>query len=140
MKEVLFVCTGNYYRSRFAEIIFNHIALQRSVPAKAFSRGLRLNPEKNTEFISPHVITYMTKLDIPLHEPGYAAKLELQDLQRADLVVILDEREHRPMLRAAFPDWEQKVSYWNFEDDYITSPDEVLPELCNKVDRLLSNL
>jgi hypothetical protein len=26
MKSVLFLCTGNYYRSRFAEELFNHRA------------------------------------------------------------------------------------------------------------------
>jgi protein-tyrosine phosphatase len=25
-KDILFLCTGNYYRSRFAEILFNSVA------------------------------------------------------------------------------------------------------------------
>jgi protein-tyrosine phosphatase len=138
MKEVLFVCTGNYYRSRFAEIVFNHIAAQKLTSAKAFSRGLRLNPEKNKGVISPHVTAYLGKLNISPRETGFATKLELQDLERADFVVILDEKEHRPMLQASFPDWEPRVTYWNFEDDYITSPEEVLPNLNNKVEKLLT--
>jgi protein-tyrosine phosphatase len=138
MKEVLFVCTGNYYRSRFAEIIFNHIAVQKSISAKAFSRGLRLNPEKNTSVISPHVTTFLGKLNIPLVETGSAIKLKLNDLERADVVIILDEKEHRPMLQASFPDWEPRVTYWNFEDDYMTSPDEVLPKLNDKVEKFLT--
>lgn len=44
MKSVLFLCTGNYYRSRFAEIYFNWHAPQQGLLWKAVSRGLGLDP------------------------------------------------------------------------------------------------
>ena len=31
-RTVLFLCTGNYYRSRFAEIIFNSVAGKMGLP------------------------------------------------------------------------------------------------------------
>ncbi len=37
---VLFLCTGNYYRSRFAEALFNAVAGKMGLPWKATSRGL----------------------------------------------------------------------------------------------------
>ena len=40
MPTVLFLCTGNYYRSRFAEILFNHLAWHRH----AISPGKPLPP------------------------------------------------------------------------------------------------
>ena len=40
--NVLFLCTGNYYRSRFAAILFNHLARERSSPWSASSRGLKI--------------------------------------------------------------------------------------------------
>ena len=61
-------------------------------------------------------------------------------LEILDMFLAYDEKEHRPMLLASFPDWAEKVSYWNFEDDYLVSPNEVLPKLCNKVDTLLSTI
>lgn len=140
MKKILFVCTGNYYRSRFAEIVFNHLAAQHKIQAVAFSRGLRLNPQKNTEVISPHVPSFLSELNIPLLDPGISTKIDLKDLYHADLVIVLDEKEHRPMVRSAFPDWEHKVTYWSFEDDYLVSPNEVLPQLKEKVSDLLMNL
>src|SRR5207249_1727138 len=43
MPSILFVCTGNFYRSRFAEAVFNHYAKQRQSPWRAFSRGLAVH-------------------------------------------------------------------------------------------------
>jgi protein-tyrosine phosphatase len=41
-KTVLFLCTGNYYRSRFAEILFNSVAGRMGLTWKSSSRGLAL--------------------------------------------------------------------------------------------------
>src|SRR6185312_8984112 len=37
--RVLFLCTGNYYRSRYAEELFNHFAKIEGLDWRAFSRG-----------------------------------------------------------------------------------------------------
>ncbi|MSR59513.1 MAG: low molecular weight phosphatase family protein, partial [Planctomycetaceae bacterium] len=44
MPTVLFLCTGNYYRSRFAEVYFNWLAAQRGSVWRADSFGLALDP------------------------------------------------------------------------------------------------
>ncbi len=41
MKKVLFVCTGNYYRSRLAHLLFNHYADEVDLDWKATSRGIQ---------------------------------------------------------------------------------------------------
>ena len=41
-KTVLFLCTGNYYRSRFAEVLFSFVAERMGLPWKSSSRGLAL--------------------------------------------------------------------------------------------------
>ena len=140
MSYILFICTGNYYRSRFAEIVFNHFARNNSIPVSAFSRGLSLNPSKNKGVISPHATSYLSRLEIKVNDIGSPAKLEETDLQLASKIIVLDEKEHRPMFRKAFPDWEDKVEYWQFEDDYVVSPAYVLPSLKNKVEYLAETL
>jgi protein-tyrosine-phosphatase len=40
--RILFLCTGNHDRSRFAEIVFNTRASAHGVSHLAFSRGLVL--------------------------------------------------------------------------------------------------
>ena len=39
---VLFLCSGNYYRSRFAELVFNHLAKCAGLDWRATSRALVL--------------------------------------------------------------------------------------------------
>ena len=39
-QAILFLCTGNYYRSRFAEVVFNAAAARMGLGWRAASRGL----------------------------------------------------------------------------------------------------
>ena len=42
MTKVLFVCTANIHRSRFAEEVFNYFSEKNKKDASAFSAGLRV--------------------------------------------------------------------------------------------------
>ncbi|HEX3600375.1 MAG TPA: hypothetical protein VHU84_09555, partial [Lacipirellulaceae bacterium] len=57
-QQVLFLCTGNYYRSRFAEIYFNWLAQQRGLAWSAESRGLALD-DCNNGPISRHTLSIL---------------------------------------------------------------------------------
>ena len=46
MKKILFLCTGNYYRSRLAEELFNHLAIKNDLPWRAWSEGLGQRNDK----------------------------------------------------------------------------------------------
>ena len=69
-KTVLFLCTGNYYRSRFAEILFNSVAEKMGLPWKASSRGLALERGVNN-------IRWVQALaeDLPAAAPGPALRV-----------------------------------------------------------------
>jgi protein-tyrosine-phosphatase len=51
LNTVLFLCTGNYYRSRFAEELFNHHADRAGLSWIAHSRGLAL--ERGAHNVGP---------------------------------------------------------------------------------------
>ncbi len=134
---VLFLCTGNYYRSRFAELLFNALAESKSLPWLADSRGLAL--ERGVNNVGPvatRVIERLTILGIPAHDnPRFPLPVTNADLSIAAHVVALMEEEHRPLLRERHPVWENRVEYWDVRDD-----EHALPLVENEVTRLIACL
>lgn len=136
----LFVCTGNYYRSRFAELLVNHLSKEKGIKVIAVSRGLAPGHADNIGLVSPHVISYLEYLNIHDCIFGPPQKLSEDDFKNADKIIALDENEHRPLIEKLFPAWEQKVEYWKFEDDYIVKPNELLPRLERRIVAFLSGI
>jgi hypothetical protein len=70
-RHVLFLCTGNYYRSRLAEELFNHRAERLGLDWRATSRALAIErgAEENVGPISDHAIRALDKLLVPLRHP-----------------------------------------------------------------------
>jgi protein-tyrosine phosphatase len=138
---VLFLCTGNYYRSRFAEQLFNWLAEQAGLPWRADSRGLLVGLSGNIGPISPHVRARLQALGIPLDGDCRSPRqLSAADLTTAALVIAVKESEHRPMLAKQFPSWAEKIEYWHVDDlDYAT-PEEALPVLERQVRALVAEL
>src|SRR5438552_2160423 len=130
-KCVLFLCTGNYYRSRFAEVVFNHLASERGLDWRADSRGLA--PDFgiwNVGPISPYTLRALEVRQIPcpdpLRDPLHCFE---NDLSGADLIVALKEAEHQPLLAKHFAGWEDRVEYWHVHDLDGAMPDEALAEI-----------
>lgn len=79
MKHLLFLCTGNYYRSRFAEAYFNHRAAVLKLPWRARSRGLarEITPERNEGPVSPLVAAALRRRGVHVAgEPRYPRSVE----------------------------------------------------------------
>ena len=140
MPDVLFVCSGNYYRSRFAEIYFNHQAAASGNHRRAESRGFRLHPG-NVGPISPHAVAGLTQLGIALPEPHrFPATLTAADLVAARHVVAVKEAEHRPMMQAYFPQFVERIEYWQIDDVDCAEPCDALEKLQARVDELLARI
>lgn len=118
MNRLLFLCTGNYYRSRFAEIFFNSLASEHGLNWKADSRGLALDlTGGNLGPMSDVAFDKLTNKGIRCASTQRFPKTATNDdFQAADLIIALDEVEHRPMMRERFPGWEQKTDYWLVHD------------------------
>ena len=139
-KKLLFICTGNFYRSRFAEAMFNHHAEERGLPWRAFSRGLAIHyvPEGD---LSEYTAAALAERGVHVRHTGpVRVQISAPDLEGADLVIALDDREHRPMLREMFPDWERKVTFWSVQDMPHTWPQEALPNIEARVRELVEEL
>jgi len=141
MDLVLFVCTGNYYRSRFSEIYLNHYCQQQQLPCQAFSRGFNTMNNGNVGPLSVHAIHELNKRNIPL--PGtrrYPLRLKQHDLWLATQVVLIKETEHRPMIQRAFPEWENKVTYWQINDIEDEAPATAIDKLETQLKQLLASI
>ena len=137
--RVLFICTGNYYRSRFAEALFNHHAQRNGLPWRAFSRGLALFFPQGD--ISPHVIQGLARraIDLP-NTAANPAALTTGDLEHSTIRVALYEPEHRPMIARQFPGWENRVTYWRVPDLGEMEPEEATALIETEVLRLVEEL
>jgi predicted translation initiation factor SUI1 len=118
-KTVLFLCTGNYYRSRFAEILFNSVAARMELAWKAASRGLAL--ERGVGNVGPMAAIAVEALDtMGMRDADAASRFPISvttnDLVEADLIVGLKQSEHWPLLQERFPAWIEKVEFWHIDD------------------------
>src|SRR6266852_6284910 len=118
-KSVLFLCTGNYYRSRFAEILFNSVAGKMGLPWRASSRGLAL--ERGVNNVGPMAVAAVKALETRrLRAVADFTRFPIQvtadDLDTADWIVALKQAEHLPLLQERFPAWADKVEYWQVND------------------------
>jgi protein-tyrosine phosphatase len=117
---VLFLCTGNYYRSRFAEILFNSVAERMGLPWKALSKGLAL--ERGVNNVGPMEVSAVKALEaMGVCAAEAVARFPIQataaDFTLADWVVALKQAEHLPLLQERFPAWVEKVEFWQVDDD-----------------------
>ena len=140
MKTILFLCTGNYYRSRFAEVFFNWHAVQQNMPWRAFSRGLAINP-RNLGHMSVYTIDRLDGMKIPLEEYRRDPKdLAVPDLELADHIVAVKATEHRPLISDRFPEWLNRIEFWDIHDIDCSTPDQALPHLENELRKLMGRL
>ncbi|MCF3652510.1 low molecular weight phosphatase family protein [Synoicihabitans lomoniglobus] len=126
--EVLFICTGNYYRSRFSEAWFNHLAQRDGSPWRAFSRGVDI--DLAPPGLSPHTHEYLKRRRVSLNlTTTERARLTTADLERATRRIALKEAEHRAYIQRDFPAWEDRVEFWHFHDLDVATAAEMLPTL-----------
>jgi low molecular weight protein-tyrosine phosphatase len=139
---VLFLCTGNYYRSRFAEHLFNARAPARGLAWRADSAGLELDcSTRNPGPISRMALQALNVRGIGVPAPHRPPRdVEHCDFETARLVIALKEAEHRPLLEARFAAFAPRVEYWHVDDVEDAPPEHALPILERKVDELLLRL
>lgn len=140
MKYVLFLCTGNFYRSRFAEAVFNHAAEAAHIPWRASSRGLATHMAPDAP-LSPHTIAALAERGICVHHTAIDKKqATTEDLAAANLIIALRDAEHRPLLQRDFPEFADKVRYWDIADVDELGPERALPATEKLVRALLREL
>jgi len=137
--RILFICTGNYYRSRFAEAVFNHHAELSQIPWTAFSRGLAIHLAEG--YLSPLTLQALGERKIELRHTGTNRhQLSESDLLHSGRRIALDRNEHLAMMRGKFPDWADRIEYWDVPDILFQSPAKALSEIERRTLELLKEV
>lgn len=148
--RILFLCTGNYYRSRFAELQFNALASAAGIAARASSGGLskRLSDLGNVGPISPHVVRSLKqngtlKPEAPEQVRALSRMPRMvtgRDFVLSDRIIAVCRREHEPMIQALFPEEAARMEYWEVDDSDELDPELALATLANHVRSLVDEL
>jgi protein-tyrosine phosphatase len=141
--RILFLCTGNYYRSRYAEELFNHLAKARGLAWRAFSCGAadKSFPENVGPMSRFTREALAAKGIVPeggLRDPRPCSLADFDDVQ---MVVALKEAEHRPLIEQRFPAGvANRIIYWHVDDIEFVHPSIALATIEDHVRELISTL
>jgi len=142
-RKVLFLCTGNYYRSRFAEEYFNHLARHKGSDWRADSAGLMVPETRhiNPGTFSQHATAALESRDImPAARNREPAPFVPESIEDFELCVALSDREHRPMFTRRFPELIDRVTFWTVEDIGFEDPTEATDRIAEAVEALFARL
>jgi protein-tyrosine phosphatase len=142
MPRVLFLCTANYYRSRFAEILFNALAPGLAPGWSAFSRALAIEENWcNKGPISMHTRNACRERAIAIPEPIRAPQgVTNADFAAAARAIAVKEAEHRQYVVERHPNWLKSVEFWHVHDLDASGPKETCDLIERNVRALLAEL
>jgi len=139
-KKILFICTGNYYRSRFAEMLFNALTSESKLKWIADSRGFEPSIY-NAGPVYPLVLSRLQSqgsvIEFKIRAP---IRLEKMDLEAANLIIALDEAEHRPLMTQRFGQWMERAAYWHVPDLNLMRAEDAFSRMEQKVTALVQQL
>jgi protein-tyrosine phosphatase len=140
-KQVLFICTGNYYRSRYAEMFFNHLASKMKINWQAVSRGILVDEGHNIGSIATCVLEQLELHGVFIGEQTrLPLQLEEKNLLEADLTIALNRVEHQLMMKKRFTTWTEHITYWDVPDLNVMESKNAFAAIERNIYSLLEDL
>ncbi len=137
--DVLFICTANHFRSRFAEGLFNHYSKLNGLDLRAESCGFK--PEDTAFGVSPFTASALRLCEAPVEcLPFIKQRIHPELISSARIAVAMRRDEHYPLLRDRFPGWEARVRYWDVRDWPEVQPAEAFAMIREGIEGLIEEL
>jgi protein-tyrosine phosphatase len=132
--KVLFVCSGNSYRSPVAEAL-----LRKYAP-----KGIEVDSAGTSpiSWISNHARQFLEREDASKYLKTHPEGLETGRLRDYDVIVAM-EMKHRFSILRRCPEAVDRIEVWNIDDPYDTSAEyeeKVYQEIKTKVEKLAQRL
>ena len=131
--KVLFVCSGNAYRSPLAEALLRKLRPDLEVD----SAGLHVAIP-----ISMQVREYLAKQNAAQYLKKAPQNIDEKDLKCYDLIVAMEQIHTNAVLRV-YPECETRIVEWNIADPYFLAHKDaknVYAQIENEVEELAKSL
>jgi protein-tyrosine-phosphatase len=131
--RILFVCSGNAYRSPLAEALLKKLRPDLEVD----SAGLHVAIP-----VSREVRDYLKKLDAEKYLKSFSESLDEKNLRVYDLIVAMEPRHKNAVLRKC-PKCQRRIVVWNIDDPYFEEHEDaetIYHEIENKVKELAESI
>lgn len=137
--KVLFLGVTNRCASRFAEIMFNHLAGEQLLNYHSQSRGVIAQHQE--EPLDSRTINALTARGVLMTSNLRAPKvLDTRDIKQADYIVLISGSELSHRLERAKGIEEKQIIVWDFNHVNTLLPHELYPALEAEVYLLIRRL
>ena len=137
--KVLFLGISNHCASRFAEIMFNHIASEQLLNYFGVSRGVMTKHHKHP--IDTRTISALTARGVPMSGNLRTPRtLKSQDLNGSEYIVLVSGSELTQRVSRSKIVEGKEIIQWNFKDVGALSPSQLFPALEAEVYLLVRRL
>lgn len=131
--KVLFVCSGNAYRSPMAEALLKKLRPDLEVD----SAGLHVAIP-----VSKEVKDYLKNLNAERYLKSFSESLDEKNLRAYDLIVAMEPRHKNAVLRKC-PECVRRIVVWNIDDPYFEKQEDaeiIYHKIENKVKKLAESM
>ena len=131
--RILFVCTGNAYRSPLAEALLKKLRPDLTVDSAGLHVAIPIAPQVKAYLHAHEALDFLKQ---------YPESIEEKELSSYNVIVAMESRHKLAVIRKC-PDCEKRIIVWNIEDPYCESQEEtqrILAEIENKIGMLAESL
>jgi len=131
--KVLFVCSGNAYRSPVAEALLKKLRPDINVDSAGTDPAIPISPEAKEYLARENAEKYLKK-----NPKG----LDSKQLGEYDLIVAMEPR-HKDVVLSKCPECAEKIVVWNIDDPYFLPhgyAEKVFRQIKEKIHELADSL